>query len=115
MQQLRSDIWVSAFTRRHNALGMMCVVARRGDPIAGQIWIEIDHLDATHSLLVPAPSVMLGEVPEERVFMWRYQHVAPADVSARIRREAAFDPDFWVIGLETREPLTGIAIVTTDR
>ena len=39
----RSDLWTAAFVRRHNDLGHMCVVARRGDPIAGQIFIEIDH------------------------------------------------------------------------
>ncbi|NMA99729.1 MAG: DUF1491 family protein, partial [Phyllobacteriaceae bacterium] len=47
MSRLRSDIWCMAFVRRHNDLGNMCVVARRGDPIAGQIFIEVDHLDGT--------------------------------------------------------------------
>ena len=111
MQQLRSDLWIGGFTRRYNALGAICVIARRGDPIAGQIWIDIDHLDGTRSLLVPAPSAMLGEVPPERVFMWRYRREKPETVIARIRREAEFDPDFWVVALETREPVSGIEIV----
>jgi len=55
---------------------------------------------------------MLGEIPQERVFMWRYRREAPQTVIERIRREAKFDPDFWVIALETREPVSGIEIVT---
>ena len=45
MSLFRSDLWCAAFVRRHNDLGNMCVVSRKGDPIAGQIFIEIDHLD----------------------------------------------------------------------
>ena len=48
---LRSDLWVSAFVRRHNNLGHICVVSRRGDAVAGQIFIEIDHLNGQVSLL----------------------------------------------------------------
>ena len=36
MDQLRSDIWCAAFVRRHNDLGQFCVVAQKGDPVAGQ-------------------------------------------------------------------------------
>ena len=42
---LRSDLWAAAFVRRHNDIGEICVVSRRGDAIAGQIFIEIDHLN----------------------------------------------------------------------
>ncbi len=41
----RSDLWAAAFVRRHNDIGHICVVSRKGDPIAGQIFIEIDHLN----------------------------------------------------------------------
>ena len=44
---LRTDLWTSAFVRRHNDLGHICVVARRGDPLAGQIFLEVDHLNGT--------------------------------------------------------------------
>ena len=56
MSPFRSDIWVSAFVRRHNDIGHICVVARRGDPVAGQIFLLVDHLNGTVSLFTPAPA-----------------------------------------------------------
>jgi hypothetical protein len=112
MDQLRSDIWCAAFVRRHNDLGHMCVVARRGDPVAGQVWIEIDHLNGTRSLLVPAPSVMLGEDARgDRVFQVRYDRVEPQIVRERIAREVDFDQDLWVLGLDSRDGVHGVEVV----
>jgi len=107
----RSDLWVSAFVRRHNDLGEICVVSRRGDPIAGQIFIEIDHLNGTISLLTPAPSLLRPEGEEDRLFSRQLVHATPDDVRNRIEREARFDPDLWVISLEIRGDDPGVTIV----
>jgi hypothetical protein len=107
----RSDLWVAAFVRRHNMIGHICVVARRGDAVAGQIFIEIDHLDGTASLLTPAPSVSLQPGEADRLFVKRFEHVSPADVAQRIAREAEFDPDLWVVALEMRRGDTGVVLV----
>ena len=107
----RSDLWVSAFVRRHNDLGEICVVSRRGDPIAGQILIEIDHLNGTVSLLTPAPSALRPEGEEDRLFSRQLVHATPDVVRARIEREAKFDPDLWVIALEIRGDDPGVTIV----
>ena len=106
----RSDIWVAAFIRRNNDLGRACVMVRRGDPVAGQIFIEIDHLDGTRSLYMPAP--LAGRDDDaERVFQLRFDHVEPADVTARIQRETTFDPDLWVISLDLRRGDPGLLVV----
>lgn len=107
----RSDIWVAAFLRRNNDLGRICVMARRGDPVAGQIFIEIDHLDGTCSLYLPAPSAARPDDSAERIFQLRYDHVAPADVAARVAREVEFDPDLWVVSLELRQGDPGLLVV----
>jgi hypothetical protein len=112
MDQLRADLWVSAFVRRHNDLGHICVVMRRGDPIAGQIWVELDHLDGTRSLFTPVPLGLLAEAGSGRVFQRRFDHAGPPDVAARIAREAEFDPDLWVLALEMRDGDVGIEVVT---
>ncbi|GHA29471.1 hypothetical protein GCM10007989_26330 [Devosia pacifica] len=109
MSYLRSDLWCSAFLRRHNALGAMCVVRRRGDPIAGQIFIEIDHLDGTMTLYTPAPA-SLDEDSADRVFQRRFSREKPLIIEERIRREIDFDPDLWVIALETREDEPGLVV-----
>jgi hypothetical protein len=110
-QQLRSDLWAAAFVRRHNDLGHICVVARRGDPIAGQIFIELDHLNGTMSLFTPAPSAGRDDDDAGRLFQRRFDHAEPQKVAARIAQEIDFDPDLWVLGLELRNADPGIDVV----
>jgi hypothetical protein len=108
MTSLRSDIWCAAFVRRHNDAGRMCVVARKGHPVAGQIWVEIDHLNGEVSLFTPAPALARLEGEFGQVFECRYDRTDAATVKARIEREIKFDPDFWVIVLESRSGEHGL-------
>ena len=106
----RSDLWVAAFVRRHNDIGHICVIARKGDPIAGQIFIEIDHLNGTASLLTPAPSTARAEGDEDRLFVRRFERAEPQTIRDRIAREADFDPDLWVVALEMRGDDPGVTL-----
>lgn len=107
---LRTDLWAAAFVRRHNDLGHVCVVARKGDPIAGQIFIEIDHLDGTLSLYTPAPAAARRENPADRLFQLRFDHAAPELVRQRLAQEDRFDPDFWLLALEMRHGDPGVPV-----
>ena len=111
MSQLRSDVWCAAFIRRHNDLGHMCVVSRKGHLVAGQIWIEVDHLDGTMSLFSPAPLAALDEERAERVFDRRFTSVEPHKCKERIAQELDFDPDIWVITLEMRSNDIGVPLI----
>ncbi len=108
---LRSDLWTSAFVRRHNDIGHICVVSRKGDAIAGQIFIEIDHLNGTASLLTPAPATARRDDDADHLFVKRFDHVEPDAVRERIEREAKFDPDLWVLSLEMRGDDPGVTMV----
>ncbi|WP_082530984.1 DUF1491 family protein [Devosia sp. Root436] len=110
MRALRSDLWCGVFVRRHNDLGNMCVVSRRGDPIAGQVFIEVDHLDGTRSLFTPAPMVSRQD-DASLVFQRRFNHVEPPKVTERIAQEVDFDPDLWVLSLDLRGDELGIEVV----
>lgn len=99
-----------AFVRRHNDIGHMCVVARRGDPIAGQVYIEVDHLDGTRSLYTPAPVISRGD-DAGLVFQRRFDHVEPDTVRQRIARETDFDPDLWVLSIDLRGDDLGIEVI----
>lgn len=110
---LRSDIWASAFVRRQNDLGHLCVVSRRGDPVAGQIFLEVDHLDGSVSLYTPAPSAARTDDGEDRVFQLRFDHVEPQKVAARIAQEQKFDPDLWVLSVELRGGDLGLLVVSS--
>ena len=106
----RTDLFVAAFVRRHNDIGHICVITRRGDPIAGQIFVSVDHLNGTESLYVPAPMSARLDNPEDRVFSLRLDKVEPLAVRERILREADFDPDLWVISLEMRGGEPGLEL-----
>lgn len=108
---LRSDLWIAAFVRRHNDLGHLCVISRRGDPVAGQIFLEVDHLNGTVSLYTPAPAA-LREDTADRLFQRRFDRVEPAKVQERIAQEQRYDPDFWVVSLEMRGGEPGVTEVT---
>lgn len=103
-----------AFVRRHNDMGNMCVVARRGDPIAGQVFIEVDHLDGTRSLYTPAPTISRGEEAGP-VFQRRFDHVEPLRTRERIAQEIDFDPDLWVLSIDMRGDHLGIDLVRESR
>jgi hypothetical protein len=98
----RTDLWVAAFVRRHNDIGHICVITRRGDPIAGQIFVAVDHLNGTESLYVPAPMSARGDDTENRLFSLRLDKVDALAIRERILREEDFDPDLWVVSLEMR-------------
>ncbi len=114
MSQLRSDLWCAAFVRRHNDLGETAVIIRKGDPIAGQIWIEIDHLDGTVSLFAPAPAPYYAKKTSDRLFENRLSCVAPEQARTRVEQEARFDSDFWLIGLDTRKTEYGIETIAAE-
>ena len=102
MARLRADLWVSAYVRRQNDVGHMCVVSRRGDPVAGQIWVSVDHLDGTHSLYVPASSASRSSDDQSHLFEIRYDRQPADKVNDRIALEGEFDPDLWVVSLDLR-------------
>ena len=109
----RTDLWAAAFVRRHNDIGEFCVVSRKGDPIAGQIFIEIDHLNGTASLLTPAPSTSRADGEEDRLFVRRFERVEPQKVRERIERETNFDPDLWVVSVDIRGDEAGVTLVAS--
>lgn len=107
----RTDLWVAAFVRRHNDIGHICVVTRQGDPIAGQIFVVVDHLNGTESLYVPAPMTARGDDTESRLFALRLERAEPQAVLERVLREQDFDPDLWVVSLEMRSGDLGLEVV----
>ncbi len=112
MSSIRSEIWCAAFVRRHNDLGHICVLSRKGDPVAGQVWVEVDHLDKTASLFSPAPALLLPENDLDWGFQCRFDRAPVEKIRQRINQEAQFDPDFWLITLESPEGEHGLSLVS---
>jgi hypothetical protein len=101
--RLKSQIWVSAYLRQCSAAGIFAVVARRGDPSAGAIFIKLLAEGERTRLFVPAPQ-MLSENGERKWMAARGgDWLAEAEADAIIEREAEFDSDLWVVAVEDRE------------
>lgn len=78
------------------------MLRKRGAADAGAIFIKIDHLDGTASLLAPAPSFAVLPQGVDRQFARILSHVDAPDVEARMVREMKFDPDLWFVEIENR-------------
>ncbi|VAW17735.1 hypothetical protein MNBD_ALPHA12-228 [hydrothermal vent metagenome] len=112
MSLIRAEIWCAAYVRRNNQLGHICVMAKKGDPIAGQIWIEVDHLDGTASLFSPAPALMRLDDQPDWVFQCRFDRQPVEKINQRISQEEQFDPDFWLIILESPKGDHSLSLVS---
>lgn len=105
--RLKSGVFVAALIRRVFADGKMAAVERRGAEEAGAIYIRIRHRDGTESLAAPAPQTAFDTGrPGERLFEIRMLRVPEFEVSEKLARERGFDPDIWVVEIDTDTPET---------
>jgi len=104
--RLKSALWVAAYLRRCQVEGVFAVVRRRGAEEAGAIFVRICRLDGTSDLFGPAPQSEFTEGRSaDRVFSpsLKAQPAADAAVEAYLAREMKFDPDVWIVEVESRE------------
>ena len=114
--RLRSDIWVAAYLRRCGAEGANAVLSRRGAAEAGAIFVRIDLRDGRSALYGPAPQTAAAESERgvERLFAraHRLEWIDAKDADKRLEREIAFDPDLWIIEVETAEALSWLDLAS---
>ena len=110
--RLRSDIWVSAYIRRCEIEGASAVLRRRGAAEAGAIFVKIDRLDGRAALYEPAPQSLAPPFDVDRLFVRAHKEewVAADRIEARLTREAAFDPDIWIVEVEDRAGTTRLDV-----
>lgn len=103
--RLRADFFVAALIRRYNGAGAQAVLGRRGAAEAGAIFILLDTLDGAARLYGPAPQSEVGDDGRERLFA--PLKLSPDDTMPaareRLRREADFDPDLWLVEVDDRD------------
>ena len=105
--RLKAGIFVAALIRRVFSDGGMAAVEKHGSEEAGAIFVRIRHRDGSESLAAPAPQTAFdGDHPDGRLFELRKIRVAEAEINEMIAREARFDPDIWVVEIETDSPET---------
>ncbi len=114
--RLRSDLFVSALVRRVFSGGGFAAVEHKGADAAGAIFLRQRHRDGSETLYGPAPQNFLSEEDEgERKFEIRLKAAASDDVADLVSRERRFDPDLWLVELETEDVENLFPVVDTDR
>jgi hypothetical protein len=103
--RLRSDIWVAAYLRRCGVEGASAVLRRRGAAEAGAVFVKVDHLNGSATLYGPAPQSVAAEAPRGVDRMFARTHAGPLiaseEAEARLKRAVAFDPDLWIVEVES--------------
>ncbi|MBO0905968.1 DUF1491 family protein [Jiella sonneratiae] len=106
--RITSELFVSQLSRRLFAAGGFAAVMRRGAEAAGAIFV-VQRGRGGVRLYGPAVQSLSDEEGGRRFMLEAAEDEAALD--ARFQREARFDPDFWVIEIETDEPEAFIDVV----
>lgn len=101
---LKSEIWVKAHLRRCFLSGLTAVIANKGAPEAGAVYVQVTISAQEVRVFAPAPgptynddghrtwSQPLGTAP-----------VLPDKAHDYFARQKSFDPDIWIIDIDDRE------------
>ena len=109
--RLRADFWVSAYLRRCNGdAAKSAVLRRRGAPEAGAIYVKLDCLDGRTAVYGPAPQD--DDLGERRfIRIHKDEWIDPPDAETRLSRALGFDPDLWIVEVESRDGDAEIQLV----
>lgn len=103
--RITSDLFVSALMRRAFAAGGFAAIERRGAAEAGAIFVVARSRMGELTLFGPAPQTSYEEGRPDRLFAELVRSDDPGEVTARLDKEARFDPDLWIVEVELEGPL----------
>ena len=110
--RVTSDLFVSQLLRRVFSDGGFAAVARKGAEAAGAVYIVSRARDGSIRLYGPAVQTLSSDDGDRRFMA---EAVTDDDaLETRFTREARFDPDFWVVEIETPEPEKYLEIVDPE-
>ena len=99
MPRLTSNFWVKAYIRRCYGADMPAVVVRHGDDTAGAVLIKVNQFEAGCRVFQRTT-----DLDGQTAWMEATGHnpVPEAEADSFIERQAGYDPDLWVIEVESR-------------
>lgn len=93
--RLASHVWVGAYLRRLQGLGIPAYVIARGDAVAGAVLVKLALMDGTARAYTRRFDL------ESDARVWDVLVEGPeCDVDSAITRQRNFDPDLWVLEVE---------------
>lgn len=98
--RLKAEIWVKAYIRRCFSQDIPAMVVRHGDDTAGTVLVKLNQFDEGCTVFERTTDMDgnrawrrgTGEAP-----------VPEPEADAYIERQARFDPDLWVVEVESRD------------
>ena len=99
--RLATGIWVAAYLARLGLANIPAYVVAHGDDTAGAVMVKCARLDGTALLMARE-----WDFETDR-HDWAVAADGPErDIDAHIARQRGFDPDLWVIEIESRDGRT---------
>lgn len=112
--RVTSDLWVSALVRRIFSDGGFAAIQRRGAREAGAIFLIKRTRLGELELYSPAPQTSYDEAkPDERQFVLVFRTEEEEKVDKHLEREMRFDPDVWVVEIETAGEVSNYLALTS--
>lgn len=110
--RITSELYVAQLTRRVFADGGFASVLRKGAEAAGAIFIVARGRDGSIRLYGQVAQAFAAE--DGTRFFAQEAAADDAALEQRFAREARFDPDFWVVEIETDRPDSYIEIKSEE-
>ncbi len=98
MARLTADFWVRAYLARLAQENIPAFVTAHGDDTAGAVIVKLNRLDGTATAFQRTLDPLTG------ARRWMVLAEGSEDeVDATLARQRSFDPDLWIIEVESRE------------
>ena len=95
--RLTSDFWVRAYLRRLQLVDIPAFITAKGDATAGAVIVKLNTLDGNAKAFHRS-----YDLDGNRVWAMLAEG-AERDVDASLAKQRSFDPDIWVIEVESRD------------
>jgi len=113
--RVTSDLWVSALVRRVFSDSGFAAIERKGAHEAGAIFVVRRTRMGEFELFGPAAQTSYDETkPQDRQFSRLLATFEEQDVKGRLEREMRFDPDVWIIELDTDAEVENYLEIAAD-
>ena len=96
--RLATRIWVDAYRKRLDLIGIPVFVVRHGDDVSGTVLVKLNTLDGAAKVFTRQFDLMTDTRRWDVL-----AEGAQDDIDETIARQRAFDPDLWVLEVEDRE------------